>query len=62
MDAFVHRDGVVRDDVRRRKWTYSQAGLAIRDHHAQILAQLTPAGSNRFEGKTSAGQDVALSR
>jgi len=42
--------------------TYSQAGLAIRDHHAQILAQLTPAGSNRFEGKTSAGQDVALSR
>ncbi len=45
-----------------RKWTYSQAGLAIRDHHAQLLAQLTPAGSNRFEGKTVAGQDVALSR
>jgi hypothetical protein len=45
-----------------RKWTYSQAGLAIRDHHAQVLAQLTPAGSNRFEGKTGAGQDVALSR
>jgi hypothetical protein len=45
-----------------RKWTYSQAGLAIRDHHAQVLAQLTPAGSNHFEGKTSAGQDVALSR
>jgi hypothetical protein len=45
-----------------RKWTYSQAGLAIRDHHAQLLAQLAPAGSNRFEGKTSAGQDVALSR
>jgi protease inhibitor Inh len=45
-----------------RKWTYGQAGLAIRDHHAQILAQLTPAGSSHFEGKTSAGQDVALSR
>ena len=45
-----------------RKWTYSQAGLAIRDHHAQLLAQLAPAGSNRFEGKTGAGQDVALSR
>jgi hypothetical protein len=45
-----------------RKWTYSLAGLAIRDHHAQVLAQLTPAGSNRFEEKTSAGQDVALSR
>ena len=45
-----------------RKWTYSQAGLSIRDHHAQVLAQLAPAGSSRFEGKTSAGQDVALSR
>jgi Protease inhibitor Inh len=45
-----------------RKWTYSQTGLTIRDHHAQVLAQLTPAGPNRFAGKTSAGQDVALSR
>ena len=45
-----------------RKWTYTQAGLAMRDHHAQVLAQLTPAAPNRFEGKTSAGQDVALSR
>jgi hypothetical protein len=45
-----------------RKWTYTEAGLTIRDHNAQALAQLTPAGSNRLEGKTSAGQDVALSR
>jgi len=45
-----------------RKWTWTQAGLAIRDHNAQVLAQLTPAGPNRFEGKTVAGQDVALSR
>jgi Protease inhibitor Inh len=45
-----------------RKWTYTQAGLAIRDHHAQVLAQLTPAGPNSFAGKASAGQDVALSR
>jgi hypothetical protein len=45
-----------------RKWTYSEAGMAIRDHNAQVLAQLAPAGSNRFEGKTSAGQDVVLSR
>jgi hypothetical protein len=45
-----------------RKWTHSQAGLAMRDHHVQILAQLTPAGSDCFEGKTSTGQDVALSR
>src|SRR6202034_1689053 len=27
-----------------RKWTYSAAGLTIRDHNAQSLAQLTPAG------------------
>jgi hypothetical protein len=45
-----------------RKWTYSAAGLAIRDHNAQVLAQLAPAGPNRFEGKTGSGQDVALSR
>jgi hypothetical protein len=45
-----------------RKWTYTEAGLTIRDHTAQSLAQLAPAGPNRFEGKTSAGQDIALSR
>jgi len=45
-----------------RKWTYSEAGLVIRDHNAQVLAQLTPAGPNRFEGKTGSGQQVALSR
>ena len=45
-----------------RKWSYTTAGLTIRDHNAQSLAQLTPSGGNRFEGKTGAGQDVALSR
>jgi hypothetical protein len=45
-----------------RKWTYAETGLTIRDHNAQTLAQLAPAGPNRFEGKTSSGQDVALSR
>jgi hypothetical protein len=45
-----------------RKWTYTEAGLTIRDHNAQALAQLTPAGSNRFEGKAGSGHDVALSR
>jgi hypothetical protein len=45
-----------------RKWTYTEAGLTIRDHNAQALAQLTPAAPNRFEGKTGSGQDVALSR
>jgi hypothetical protein len=45
-----------------RKWSYTSAGLMIRDHNAQTLAQLQPVGDSRFEGKTSAGQDVALSR
>ena len=45
-----------------RKWSYTDAGLTLRDHNAQALAQLSPAGPNRFEGKTGAGQDVALSR
>jgi hypothetical protein len=45
-----------------RKWSYTEAGLTLRDHNAQTLAQLTPAGPNRFEGKTNAGQEVALSR
>jgi len=45
-----------------RKWSYSEAGLTLRDHNAQSLAQLSLAGLNRFEGKTGAGQDVALSR
>jgi Protease inhibitor Inh len=45
-----------------RKWNYTVAGLTIRDHNAQALAQLTPAGPGRFEGKTNAGQDLVLSR
>jgi hypothetical protein len=45
-----------------RKWNYTEAGLTLRDHTAQALAQLVPAGLNRFEGKTNAGQEVALSR
>ena len=45
-----------------RKWTYGEAGLTMRDHNAQALAQLTPAGPNRFEGRTGSGQDITLSR
>jgi hypothetical protein len=45
-----------------RKWSYTSTGLMIRDHNAQTLAQLQPVGDSRFEGKTSAGQDIALSR
>jgi len=45
-----------------RKWSYTTAGLVIRDHNAQMLAQLSPAGADRFEGRTSAGQNISLSR
>ena len=45
-----------------RKWSYTEAGLTLRDHNAQALAQLTPAGPNRFEGRTSSSQEIALSR
>jgi hypothetical protein len=45
-----------------RKWNYTEAGLTLRDHTAQTLVQLVPAGPNRFEGKTNGGQEIALSR
>jgi protease inhibitor Inh len=45
-----------------RKWSYTSAGLVIRDHNAQTLAQLAPVGADRFEGKTGAGVDITLSR
>ena len=45
-----------------RKWSYTSAGLVIRDHNAQTLAQLAPVGNDRFEGKTGAGQDISLAR
>jgi len=45
-----------------RKWSYTEAGLTLRDHNAQALAQLLPAGPNRFEGKTGSGQEIVLSR
>ena len=45
-----------------RKWNYTPAGLVIRDHNAQTLAQLSPVGTDRFEGTSSDGQNVMLSR
>jgi hypothetical protein len=44
-----------------RKWTYDQAGLTLRDHKGQVLAQLTSEGSG-FQGKAASGEPVALSR
>jgi Protease inhibitor Inh len=45
-----------------RKWNYTSTGLIIRDYKAQVLAQLAPSGSGGFAGKTTAGQDVTLTR
>ena len=45
-----------------RKWDYAAARFVIRDHRAQVLAQLSPIGPDRFEGRTSDGQDVELAR
>jgi protease inhibitor Inh len=44
-----------------RKWNYDQAGLTLRDHKGQVLAQLTSEGSG-FQGKAASGEPVALSR
>ena len=45
-----------------RKWTYEPAGLVIRDHNGQPLAQLALAGPGRFEGKATAGAPITLAR
>jgi hypothetical protein len=45
-----------------RKWAYVTGGLVIRDHKAVTLAQLSPVGPDRYEGRTSDGQEVTLSR
>ena len=44
-----------------RKWTYDQAGLTMRDHNGQPLAQLSGGGS-QFDGKATSGEPAALSR
>ena len=44
-----------------RKWTYDQAGLTLRDHNGQPLAQLAGEGGN-FQGKATSGEPVALMR
>jgi hypothetical protein len=45
-----------------RKWSYTAAGLIIHDHNALPLARLSPVGPDRYEGRTSDGQDLTLSR
>lgn len=44
-----------------RKWTYEATGLAIRDHNAEPLAQLTFAAGH-FEGQAVDGAAITLTR
>ena len=44
-----------------RKWIYDQAGLTIRDHKGQPLAQLSGDGAS-FQGKATSGEPVILAR
>ena len=44
-----------------RKWTYDQAGLTMRDHNGQPLAQLSNEGPG-FQGKATGGEPVSLLR
>jgi hypothetical protein len=45
-----------------RKWTFEAAGLVVRDHNGQPLAQLAAAGPGRFTGQSTAGAAVTLTR
>ena len=44
-----------------RKWTYDQAGLTLRDHNGQPLAQLSSEGPG-YQGKATSGEAVTLLR
>lgn len=44
-----------------RRWAYDSTGLSIRDHNSEPLAQLSADGS-RFDGKSTAGEPVTLTR
>ncbi len=44
-----------------RKWTSDSAGLTIRDHKGQPLAQLAPSAGG-FSGRATSGETVSLMR
>jgi len=60
--AIAPAGGCPFDFYTSRKWDYAAARLVIRDHKQQVLAQLSPIGPDRFEGRTSDGQDIQLAR
>ena len=45
-----------------RKWVFEDAGLMIRDHTGQPLAQLAFDPTGRFDGQATTGQPVNLTR
>ncbi|MEW6452775.1 MAG: AprI/Inh family metalloprotease inhibitor [Pseudomonadota bacterium] len=45
-----------------RKWTSDTSGLVIRDHNSEPLAQLSSKDGGRFEGQSSTGEPITLSR
>jgi hypothetical protein len=45
-----------------RKWSFEQGSLVIRDHKGQPLGQLAHASPGRFDGKTTGGQPLTLTR
>ena len=44
-----------------RRWVYDQAGLTMRDHNGQPLAQLSDDGG-QFNGTATSGEPVTLMR
>jgi len=45
-----------------RKWVFEDNGLVIRDHTGQPLARLAFGAAGRFNGQTTSGQAVTLTR
>ncbi len=45
-----------------RKWTFDSAGLVIRNHNGESLAQLTFAGTGNFGGQSTAGEAITLTQ
>ncbi len=45
-----------------RKWSVERDSLVIRNHLGETLAQLKPGDGGRYDGQSTAGQAVGLSR
>ena len=45
-----------------RKWTYEGNQLVLRDHTGAPLGQMRLAGTGRYEGQSTTGQSISLTR